>query len=270
MSGTSKGDFAVARYNGDGSADTGFGTGGLVTTDLFSGTDESYGLVIQADGKILPRAMQRVRRAARISRWSGTTRTAPLDTGFGTNGIVAADFAAGGADYGYNVVVQSDGKIVMGGYGPAAGGGNDVFTVARFNANGSVDTSFGGGTGYAVADTDGPGSRDVGFGIALQADGKIVQTGFQNATRDIVVVRWDSSGMLDSTFGGVGYVSTDLGGAGFRPTATTSRSSLTASCWSAGTTKTSDRSSLPCATTRMGVSTPVLARAGSSPQASTG
>ena len=216
VSGTSKGDFAVARYNGDGSADTGFGTGGLVTTDLFSGTDESYGLVIQADGKILLSGHATGAPGGTDFALVRYNANGTLDTGFGTNGIVAADFAAGGADYGYNVVVQSDGKIVMGGYGPAAGGGNDVFTVARFNANGSVDTSFGGGTGYAVADTDGPGSRDVGFGIALQADGKIVQTGFQNATRDIVVVRWDSSGMLDSTFGGVGYVSTDLGGAGFQ------------------------------------------------------
>ena len=95
-----------------------------------------------------------------------------------------------------------------------------------------------------MADTDGPGSRDVGFGIALQADGKIVQTGFQNATRDIVVVRWDSSGCWTIVRRRRLRLYRPWRRGFPGPTATTSRSSLTASCWSAGTTKTSDRSSL--------------------------
>jgi uncharacterized delta-60 repeat protein len=118
-----------------------------------------------------------------------------LDASFGVRGRVA--LSLGNFDFGRAMVVQSDGKIVVGGY---TGSGNAVnFMIARFHANGSADNSFGFGGFNAVDFMGGP---DYGWALALQSDGKILLAGtvFNGARNVFGVARFNSNGVLDSSF----------------------------------------------------------------------
>ncbi len=100
-----------------------------------------------------------------------------LDTSFGTGGKVVTDFGAGG-DYAAAVAIQPNGKIVAG--GDAQIGTTLGFALARYNANGSLDSSF--GTGGKVTTGFG-GSQGAWIdGIALQKDGKIVAAGMERSS----------------------------------------------------------------------------------------
>jgi uncharacterized delta-60 repeat protein len=103
-----------------------------------------------------------------------------------------------------------DGKIVLGGYTNQGGVGYD-FMVARFNTDGSLDTSF---DGDGIQAVDFGSYADFAYGVALQADGKIVVAGnsYQNDTTgdDFAVARLNPDGSLDVTFGNSGKVTTDL------------------------------------------------------------
>ena len=200
-------DFAVVRYNADGSLDTSFGTGGKAVVD-FEGYDDTVTRVaIQSNGKILV-AGSAVDSATGDEQFAlaryNTNGT--LDTGFGTGGKVTTTFTGyyGGVT---GIAIQSDGKIVVSGYGYEDGaGGNDVFTLARFNSNGSLDTSF---------DTDGRVTTTFTAGdasaldVTLQSNGKIVVSG--KAGGDMAVARYNTDGSLDTSFDSDGKLNTDFG-----------------------------------------------------------
>ena len=136
-----------------------------------------------------------------------------LDTTFDTDGKVTTDFGGGG-DVGYALAIQSDGKIVVAGYSNAGGTQQD-FALARYNANGSLDTATPFGVGGKVT-TDFPGGNDFGQSVAIQSDGKIVVAGFSNANgnQDFALARYNTNGGLDTSFGtaGTGRVLTGFGG----------------------------------------------------------
>ncbi len=198
--------FALARYDRAGGLDSTFGSGGVVTTTIDL---ECFGraVVIQADGSI-------VVGGASIN--NGTNgdfalvryhTDGSLDTSFGTNGVITTSIG-GGDDQGYAVAIQNDGKILAAG---SSHDGNDYnFAVVRYNANGSLDSSFG---HSGVVTTPIGSSNDWGYGIAIQPDEKIVVAGSSNsgAGGNIAVVRYDSSGSLDSNFGNSGIVTTSIG-----------------------------------------------------------
>lgn len=165
-------DFALARYDRDGTLDPTFGTGGKVLTDV-SGAgsyDEARAVAVEPDGKIL---------AAGSSDAGGSTDFAvvrydgdgTLDPAFGAGGQVLTNF--GGSDYAYAVAVQGDGKVVAAGSSDA--GGSTDFALVRYNNDGSLDGRFGGG-GKVLTDVGG-GSNDVALAVAVQADGKIMAAG---------------------------------------------------------------------------------------------
>ena len=91
--------------------------------------------------------------------------------------------------------------------------------VARYKANGTLDATFGGGSGYVRLDIDGmaTATTEWGYGVAIQPDGKIVAAGFgQLAVRPnpgyVLVARLNTNGTLDSTFvDGHGYTGFKLG-----------------------------------------------------------
>jgi len=183
---------------------------GLETVHL--GTDHCQGAVIQADGKILLSGYADNPPGGRDYALVRYNSDGSLDLPFGGgDGIATADFSGGLGDSGQTVLLQPDGKIVMGGREPTLvpGSPDSVFTVARFNNDGSLDTSFGGGNGYASAELG--AQQDIPFGIALQSDGKIVEAGYANGLQHVAVVRWNSDGTLDTTFDGDGVVTTDPG-----------------------------------------------------------
>jgi uncharacterized delta-60 repeat protein len=122
-----------------GDFDATFGGGdGKVITNVTDGYDWANGVVIQEDDKIVT--------AGEASGGGGRfyvvryLTDGTLDLNFGNDGVVFTNFTAG-ADFGYDVAVNSTGKIVV--VGSAAGGGRR-FALARYNADGSLDTSFGG------------------------------------------------------------------------------------------------------------------------------
>ena len=182
-------DFALARYNSDGSLDTTFSGDGKVTTDFGEGDDHGYSVVMQPDGKIIV--------AGFVFNYSGDFVLArynadgTLDTTFSDDGKVVTDF--GGDDYGFSVVMQPDGKIIV------AGLRSFDFAVARYNSDGTLDTTFS-GDGKVTTDF---GGYDGGYSVVIQADGKIVvagSSGFSNfiSSADFALARFNSDGSLDT------------------------------------------------------------------------
>src|SRR5262249_11881773 len=111
----------------------------------------------------------------------------------------------------FSVAVQPDGKLAVAGNAKVDGGWD--FALARYNSNGTLDTSFGTGGRVltAFADTSGV-SVAGGFSIAVQPDAKLVGAGEAqiNGRFDFALVRYNSNGSLDATFGTGGKVTTDF------------------------------------------------------------
>jgi uncharacterized delta-60 repeat protein len=216
-------DFALARYNPDGSLDTTFDGDGKVTTAVGSGGDVAYAVALQADGKIvvagsshngsnLDFAIARYKANGLLDTSFGASELCPPPPGLCTlipgTGIVTT--AVGGShDGAYAIALQPDGKIVVAGFSDI--GGNNDFALARYNPNGSLDTTF---------HTDGKVTTAVGINldsaraIALQADGKIVVAGFSDigGNYNFALARYNPDGNLDTAFGGDGKVTTAVGG----------------------------------------------------------
>lgn len=193
-------DFALARYNPDGSLDGSFGSGGLVQAP----TGTALAAALQPDGKIVAGGTLYFNQF-RVARYN-TDGT--LDAGFGSGGVVTTQVGTSGDDFAA-LLLQPDGKLVAG--GASSNGGHTVFTVVRYNADGSLDTSF--GSGGVVTTPVGVGDSSI-LGLALEADGKIVAAGnaFNGSAVVRALARYTANGSLDSTFGSGGLVTTPLVG----------------------------------------------------------
>jgi uncharacterized delta-60 repeat protein len=204
-------DFALTRYDSEGTLDTSFGTGGVVTTDFGSPWERATSVAIQSDGKIVVAGGSVVGffNDFALARYN-TDGT--LDAGFGTGGTVLTDF--GVSAQAYAMAVQPDGKIVVAGEANIDGGDN--FEVVRYNSDGSLDESF--GTGGKVSTDFGLGEQGFsyaqGYSLTIQPDGKLVVAGaaYIGAGFDAALARYQSNGALDSSFGTGGKVITDLAG----------------------------------------------------------
>ncbi len=206
-------DFAVARYNRDGSLDTTFGGTGKVITDIGSSSfDIGYSVTVQADGKIVVAGYSNSGGSDNfaLTRYLGD---GSLDTSFGNAGKVLTDIGIGTLDQGYSLTVQADGKIVVAGL--TTSGGSNNFALTRYLSNGSLDTSFG-GTGKVVTDI-GSNTDDDGRSVTVQADGKIVVAGYSHngGVWDFALTRYNTGGSLDTSFGSAGKVITDIGSSSY-------------------------------------------------------
>jgi uncharacterized delta-60 repeat protein len=167
---------SVARYNLNGTPDATFGTNGRTTTTM-SGQIDAWGMAIQADGSAVVGGGYTPQSGApsELALFRYTATGAP-DPTFGTNGV--ALFSAGGSDLAYSVAIQpGDGKILLAGYASTSSSMSSI--VARFQANGAIDTSFGNNGVASNAFTNG-GSYFAG--VTLQSDGKIVAVGGATST----------------------------------------------------------------------------------------
>jgi uncharacterized delta-60 repeat protein len=183
----------LARFNADGSVDTSFGQGGII--QLLRGGSNPTSIAQQPDGKIL---------LAGGSLLMRTDANANLDTGFGTDGFAPLISPAG------TITIQTNGQIVVG--------------TSRYDANGALDITFG---IFGMAAAIEPISN-----TRLQNDGKIVGVGglntkvaigqlpFLNTVTGIGVMRFTSTGSIDTTFGHEGGAITDF--RGVAPTTTPS------------------------------------------------
>ena len=203
-------DFALVSYNADGTLDTGFGTGGKVTTGVGSGDDYGRAVAVQSDGKIVVAG-----ESHNGSDWDFAVvrynADGTLDTGFGTGGKVTTGVGSAG-DFGQALALQADGKIVVAGY--SYNGSDQDFAVARYNTDGSLDTGF---DSDGLAITTVGTADDFGRAVAIAADGKIVVVGESDSGSsnwDVAVARYSADGSLDTGFDSDGMATTSVGSAG--------------------------------------------------------
>ena len=181
-------DFSVVRYNPDGTLDLTFNTTGKVLTDFsgFGSYDTLQALAIQSDGKIVAAGRSNASGHSNfaVARY---TATGVLDGTFNATGKVLTVFDAGSA-MANAVVIQSDGKIVAVGLFDDGNPGGVDFALARYNTDGTSDSTFN-STGKVVTNI---GGFDVGYGVAIQSDGKIVASGSSdvNGTSDFALLRY--------------------------------------------------------------------------------
>jgi uncharacterized delta-60 repeat protein len=202
--------FALVRYNSDGSLDTTLNGTGKVTTPVGTGTCKGEGVALQDDGKVVVAGYSFSadgRCSFTVLRYNGDGN---LDKAFGEAGNVTTS-VGGKNDSAESVIMQSDGKIVVAGYSFIDRNNND-FAVVRYNANGTLDTSFN-KTGKATADF---GARDGGHSVAISRDERIVVAGYTtNETKEqCALACFKADGGLDTSFNGTGKVATDFGGSG--------------------------------------------------------
>ncbi len=238
-------NFALVRYNPNGTLDTGFGDStqqpGRVLTDFgplpdgSRSNDEIAAVVLQPDGKIIAGGYSLSPNGDKNFALVRYNANGTLDTSFGDNtqqpGRVLTDFRALPAgsrstEMIQALVLQPDGKIV------AAGSSNSPnedsnFALVRYNPNGTIDTSFGDNTqqpGRLLTDfralPDGSRSTEILAALVLQPDGKIVAGGYSNSPNGVdynfALVRYNGNGTLDTSFGDntqqPGRVLTDFAG----------------------------------------------------------
>ena len=162
-------DFALARYNTDGSLDTAFSTDGFVVTD-FGGNDRAYAVAVQSDGKIVVFGYANTDLALLRYRSDGA-----LDGDFGTGGKVRTPLANIVSNKGYAMALLADGKILVA--GDARDSSNrGRFSLARYRANGTLDAAFG-AAGNGTVTTPVGSHGGYANALAIQPDGKIVLAG---------------------------------------------------------------------------------------------
>jgi uncharacterized delta-60 repeat protein len=205
---TRNANFALARYDTDGTLDTSFGGDGRVTTDFARKRDFANAVVVQVDGKLMAGGY------AHYSRTNGRGRFALVrynadgtrDMTFSSDGKVTTNFSRRN-DVVTDLTLQPDGKIVAAGISRSDGSNPNV-ALARYNADGSLDGGF---SGDGKATTDFNGGYDEAWAVALQADGKIVVGGDTAGLGGrFLVARYDTGGTLDSTFNGGGFAATNF------------------------------------------------------------
>ncbi len=202
-------DMRVVRLNADGSLDATFGNAGHAVVAIGAGNDQPVKLMVQADGKIVLAGWTREGTAGDMAV-ARLTADGSLDTSFNGTGSATLSISAG-ADTAAGATLQPDGKIVLVGYAP--GSANLDVAVARFNADGTLDTGFGTG-GHALLPV-GAGT-DTGRDVVVLADGKLLLAGTTRtgttSTADVdgVLMRLNPDGSLDTTFGSGGMVKAHL------------------------------------------------------------
>lgn len=213
-SGVTNRDFAVVRYNLDGSLDNTFDTDGKVVTSIGTGDDAPAAVMVQSSGSILRKII-----VAGMSTTSSGTRFAvvryntngTLDTTFGGDGIATTAVGTNTYDVGTGAALLSGGVIVVAGSSLSLSTNSlDDFAIVRYNADGSLDTSFD-LDGKRVDNVSDSGSSATG--VAVQSDDKIVVVG--SARSNFGLLRYNTDGSLDTSFDADGRVETDIRPSGF-------------------------------------------------------
>jgi uncharacterized delta-60 repeat protein len=192
-------DFALVRYNSDGSLDTTFDTDGKVTTDLDNLPNTGRTVLVQTDGKYLVCGRTGTSPSLKFSAARYNTNGS-LDTTFDTDGKVVLTITATDDLFNDAMLQTNNGRIIMVGtsIGTGFGVGSNDFTVVRLLANGALDTNF---DMDGIVLTDFNGGADQAMSVAIQADNKIVVAGSATlSTVDFAVARYNLNGSLDTSF----------------------------------------------------------------------
>lgn len=203
-------EFAMARYNTDGTMDTSFGVTGKVITRITDSNDYIRAIALQTDGKIITAGHARVGSNDDVAL-SRHQMDGSLDTSFDLDGILTIPSANSCRAEG--VAIQSDGNIVVAGW-EATGANLSLFLLHRIlYANGALDFSFDGDGRVAIQLLTG---ENQAKSVAVQHDGKIIAGGYavNNSYvdfRQFAVARFNPNGSLDPSFDGDGKATTAIG-----------------------------------------------------------
>ena len=188
--------FAVVRYNPNGSLDTTFGSGGKAMTDFSTGVNDIIGgVVIQPDGKIVVAGTQNGKFALARLNANGS-----MDSSFGTAGKAVTQIVTDGNAFANVLLLQTDGKLVVAGSRTGPTSNINSAPVARFNTDGSLDTSFD-GDGLAF-----PGLAFIRAG-AIDSSGRLVfgGQGYWNfSASGFGLARLNPNGSADTSFNATG------------------------------------------------------------------
>lgn len=201
-----KDNFAIIRYNSDGSTDYSFGTNGYILTSIGTTADNINSIAIQSDGSVFAAGftMSGNYMDFAVAKY---TPSGFLDSTFNGDGIAITPIYSN-SEFASKVLIQADGKIVV--LGSTMQNNDYDFAIVRYNSDGSYDTSFN-GNGFVTPYFSGNFNEYGNTGI-LQNDGKILLAGMNNsAFNDFIVGRINTDGNIDNTFGANGFTVTDFG-----------------------------------------------------------
>jgi uncharacterized delta-60 repeat protein len=195
--GGSGGRMFVSRYNSNGTLDSSFSGDGRAFVDFGPGDDYAADIAIDDDDAIVIVGGAQSRRRIGVARF---TANGVPDTTFSGDGKRTSNLVSGN-EWADDLVLDSSGRLVVGGVAEFSGVGR--FVLVRYNADGSLDTTFS-GDGWISADIA-PG-YDALLALALQGDGKLVASGLVESAAEMrmTVARFTSNGTLDTTFSGDG------------------------------------------------------------------
>jgi uncharacterized delta-60 repeat protein len=201
-------DFALARYNPNGSLDTTFSGDGKVTTPIGTDSDSANGVAVDSQGRIVAAGESSgpPSDAFAVARYKPN---GSLDTTFSGDGKLRTTI--GSDSDGAAVAIDSQDRVVVGGSSDD-GSSNWAFAAARYNPNGSLDTSF---------SSDGTVRTVIGNGafanaVGIDSQGRIVVGGWSAVgggydPNPFAVARYNPNGSLDTTFSGDGVATTEIG-----------------------------------------------------------
>jgi uncharacterized delta-60 repeat protein len=220
-------EFAIARLTADGTLDPTFGSGGVVHISVNQPGSRTQSVALQADGKIVAAGWADYdARGIDSDPEFAVVRLNPdgrLDSSFGVGGKVLAQLGQGsGLQFpqsgARSLVIQPDGRLAVAGWANDTVG-NARFALARFNRDGTPDTTFGSNGTLVVQVSESTTSPASGIGsLALQPDGKLIAGGGAadpNSTAfspaEVALARFNPDGGLDATFGSGGKVLVQMG-----------------------------------------------------------
>jgi len=163
-------DYALVRFNENGSLDTSFSSDGKLTTSITTSGEGAFAVVLQPDGKILAAGGSSSGSNLNFSSIRYNT-DGDLDTSYSSDGKLITDLGSN-EDQCSGAWIQSDGKIILAGV--TGDYPNVNFGLVRYNYNGSLDASFG---TNGIVITDIPGSVETARAVTVQTDGKILVGG---------------------------------------------------------------------------------------------
>ncbi len=187
---------SVMRYHADGRLDTGFGHQGVLTVSVPSESSFFLSVAVLEDDRIVAGGTIRPPSQPSSFLLARYLPNGTPDATLGGSGIVSATLPGGNA-ISWDMVIQPDGKVVLAGYEISSVGSNTDFALARFRSDGSLDTSF----GVNGIVTQSLGTRNYGYAVGLQSDGKLVLGG--KAGNAGCLFRYNPDGSVDNSFGTV-------------------------------------------------------------------